>query len=114
MVSKFRDYQPIHRQQHIFARADVELPVSTMAGWVGMTGAALAPLAELMREAPLRRPVVHADETKMSILDTQKGGKTRSGYLWAYVSGEKSGPAIVCFDSQTGRGCEHPAKYLEE
>jgi transposase len=113
VVSKYRDYQPLHRQQHIFARADVELPVSTMADWVGRTGVALAPLAERLREALLRCPVVHADETKMRILDTKKGGKTRSGYLWAYVSGEKSGPAIVCFDSQTGRGCEHPAKYLE-
>lgn len=42
----------------------------------------------------------------MRILDTRKGGKMRSGYLWAYASGEKSGLAIVCFDSQTGRGHE--------
>ncbi|ELW4385303.1 IS66 family transposase [Salmonella enterica] len=113
VVSKYRDYQPLHRQQHIFARSDVELPVSTMADWVGRTGVALAPLAELLHKALLKRPVLHADETKMRILDTKKGGKTRSGYLWAYVSGEKSGPGIVCFDSQTGRGSEHPARYLE-
>jgi transposase len=113
VVSKYRDYQPLHRQQHIFARSDVELPVSTMADWVGRTGVTLAPLAELLRKALLKCPVLHADETKMRILDTKKGGKTRSGYLWAYVSGEKSGPGIVCFDSQTGRGCEHPARYLE-
>ncbi|WP_442320131.1 IS66 family transposase [Buttiauxella ferragutiae] len=113
VVSKYRDYQPLHRQQHIFARADVELPVSTMADWVGTTGVALAPLTERLRKALLTCPVVHADETKMRILDTKKGGKTRSGYLWAYTSGEKIGPAIVCFDSQTDRGCEHPAKYLE-
>lgn len=113
VVSKFRDYQPLHRQQHIFARADVELPVSTMAGWVGATGVALAPLAELLRQALLTCPVVHADETKMRILDTKKGGKIRSGYQWAYVSGEKNGPAVVCFDSQTGRSAASPETFLK-
>ncbi|EKI9930408.1 IS66 family transposase, partial [Salmonella enterica] len=110
---KYRDYQPLYRQQHIFARADVELPVSTMAGWVGAAGVALNPLAELLHRELLTRSVLHADETTMRILDTRKGGKTRSGYLWAYASGEKSGPAIVCFDSQTGRGHEHPAAWLQ-
>ena len=108
VVSKYRDYQPLYRQQHIFARADVELPVSTMAGWVGAAGVALNPLSELLHRELLTRSVVHADR----ILDTRKGGKTRSGYLWAYASGEKSGPA-VCFDSQTGRGHEHPATWLQ-
>ncbi|HHA1936398.1 IS66 family transposase [Enterobacter ludwigii] len=113
VVSKYRDYQPLYRQQHIFARADVELPVSTMAGWVGAAGVALNPLAELLHRELLARSVLHADETTMRILDTRKGGKTRSGYLWAYASGEKSGPTIVCFDSQTGRGHEHPAAWLQ-
>ncbi|EAU6351828.1 IS66 family transposase [Salmonella enterica] len=113
VVSKYRDYQPLYRQQHIFARAEVELPVSTMAGWVGAAGVALNPLSALLHRELLTRSVPHADETTMRILDTSKGGKTRSGYLWAYVSGEKSGPAIVCFDSQTGRGHEHPAAWLQ-
>ena len=113
VVSKYRDYQPRYRQQHIFARAEVELPVSMMAGWVGAAGVALNPLATLLHRELLTRSVLHADETTMRILDTRKGGTTRSGYLWAYTSGEKSGPAIVCFDSQTGRGHEHPAAWLK-
>lgn len=112
VVSKYRDYQPLYRQQHIFARAEVGLPVSTMAGWVGAAGVALNPLATLLHRELLTRSVLHADETTLRILDTRKGGKTRSGYLWAYASGGKSGPAIVCFDSQTGRGHEHPAAWL--
>lgn len=70
VVSKYRDYQPLYRQQHIFARADVELPVSTMAGWVGAAGVALNPLAELLHRELLTRSVLHADETTMRILDT--------------------------------------------
>ena len=50
-------------------------------------GAVLSPLAELLHTKLLTCGVVHADETGMRILDTKKCGKSRSGYLWAYVSG---------------------------
>ena len=98
VVSKYRDrdYQPLY-QQHIFARADIELPISTMAGWVGAAGAALAPLAALLHQTLLTRSVIHADETTLQILDTRKGGAAKRGYLWSYVSGEKTGDAVACF-----------------
>jgi transposase len=112
VISKYRDYQPLYRQRHIFAREGVEFPVSTLAGWVGAAGAALAPLAVLLREALLKSRVLHADETPLLILDAKQGGAARKGYLWAYVSGEKSGPSIVCFDSQPGRAAKYPQTYL--
>ncbi|EOK4716430.1 transposase, partial [Shigella flexneri] len=74
-------------QQHIFSRMGVELPVSTMADMVGVAGAALAPLAKLLRHELLTRDVIHADETSLRLLDTRKGGKSCSGWLCAYVSG---------------------------
>lgn len=112
VISKYRDYQPLYRQHHIFARSGVELPVSTLAGWVGAAGVALEPLAVLMRQELLKRTVLHADETPLLILDAKQGGKARKGYLWSYVSGEKTGPAIVCFDSQPGRAAKYPEAYL--
>ncbi|VFS46111.1 Transposase and inactivated derivatives [Budvicia aquatica] len=112
VASKYRDYQPLYRQSHIFARDGVEIPVSTLAGWVGAAGVALAPLAELLRLDLLKRTVVHADETPLLILDAKQGGKACKGYLWAYVSGEKTGSGIVCFDSQPGRAAKYPEAYL--
>lgn len=112
VISKYRDYQPLYRQNHIFARSGVEIPVSTQAGWIGTAGVALEPLAALMRLELLKRTVLHADETPLLILDAKQGGKARKGYLWAYVSGEKTGPAIVCFDSQPGRAAHYPQAYL--
>ncbi|WP_150387298.1 IS66 family transposase, partial [Escherichia coli] len=104
---------PLYRQQHIFSRMGVELPVSTMADMVGVAGAALAPLAKLLRHELLTRDVIHADETSLKLLDTRKGGKSCSGWLWAYVSGERSGPPVVCFDSQTGRALRYPEAWLQ-
>ncbi|EIE5051878.1 IS66 family transposase, partial [Salmonella enterica subsp. enterica serovar Java] len=87
--------------------------VSSMADMVGAAGAALSPLAALLHRELLSRPVVHADETTLKILDTKKGGKSCSGYLWAYVSGERSGSQIVCFDCRPGRGHQYPENWLQ-
>lgn len=114
VVSKYRDYLPLYRQQHIFARADVDLSVSTMAGWVGAVSVALTPLADRLYRELLTRSVVHADETTMRILDTRKGGTSRQGYLWSYVSGEYTGNPIAVFECHAGRGARYPLAFLSE
>ncbi|EHJ2960104.1 TPA: transposase, partial [Escherichia coli] len=58
VISKYTDHLPLYRQQHIFSRMGVELPVSTMADMVGVAGAALAPLAKLLRHELLTRDVI--------------------------------------------------------
>lgn len=75
-------------------------------------GAALAPLADALHQMLLTSDVLHADETPLQILDTKKGGKSSQGYLWAYVSGERGGVPVVCFDSQPGLGHEYPENWL--
>lgn len=61
----------------------------------------------------LAHDVRHADETALQLRDTKKVGKSRAGYLWCYVSGERSGPPVLCFDSQPGRSSIYPAEYLK-
>ncbi|STH88182.1 ISSfl3 OrfC [Escherichia coli] len=113
IINKYSDHLPLYRQQQIFARSDVGLPVSSMADMVGASGATLSPLAALLHRELISRQVVHADETTLKILNTKKGGKSCSCYLWAYVSGERTGPSVVCFDCRTGRSHEYPENWLQ-
>ncbi len=113
IINKYGEHLSLYRQQQVFARSDVGLPVSSMADMVGAAGAALSPLAALLHRELISRPVVHADETTLNILNTKKGGKSCSGYLWAYVSGERTGPSVVCFDCRTGRSHEYPENWLQ-
>ncbi|ECI4527881.1 IS66 family transposase [Salmonella enterica subsp. diarizonae] len=113
VIGKHTDHMPLYRQQPVLARSDIHLPISTMADMVGRAGTALAPLAEALHRILLTRCVVHADETPLQLLDTRKNGKSSAGYLWCYVSGEQSGPPVVCFDSQPGRGSKYPTEYLK-
>ena len=113
-ISKYVDHLPLYRLEQIAARQEVVLSRSTLAEWVGRTGVALQPLADRLVELLHKRPVIHADETPVAQLDPGKG-KTKKAYLWAYRSCDLgTGPPIVVFDYQTGRGGNHVKTFLGE
>jgi transposase len=43
IVAKYQDHLPLHRQEGIYARMGVEIPRSTMAGWLGQLEVGVAP-----------------------------------------------------------------------
>lgn len=77
VISMYCDHTPLYRQNTIFARKDIDLPVSSLSDMVGVAGATLSPLAELIHRELLTRDVIHADETGRPVLDTKKGSKSR-------------------------------------
>ena len=113
MISKFADHLPLYRLEQIAGRQNVPLSRSTLAEWVGRTGAALQPLVDRLRELLLNRAALHADETPVAQLDPG-AGKTKKAYLWSYRSNDlDEGPPIVVFDYQTGRSGSHAAAFLD-
>ena len=113
MISKFADHLPLYRLEQIAARQNVPLSRSTLADWVGRTGAALQPLVDRLMELLLKRAVLHADETPVAQLDPG-AGKTKKAYLWGYRSNDlDEGSPIVVFDYQTGRSGSHAAAFLD-
>lgn len=111
VTAKVLDHLPLQRQQKIYAREGVQLPVSTLADWFGQTAVVLSPLAAALRRDLLRQPVLQADETPLQILDTRKG-KAKKGWLWAYVSAAGSARDIVVYDCRPGRGGEYARSML--
>ncbi|HHL9234031.1 TPA: IS66 family transposase [Escherichia coli] len=111
VIAKVLDHLPLQRQQKIYAREGIQLPVSTLADWFGQTAAVLSPLAAALKRDLLTQPVLQADETPLQILDTQKG-KAKKGYLWAYVSAAGSARDIVVYDCRPGRGGEYARAML--
>jgi transposase len=110
-VSRFVDHIPYYRQEQINARSGVHTPRSTLAGWSGHTGAQLVPLYEAHRDFVLSAPVLHADETPVSLLDPG-AGKTKKAYMWAYARGVFDPEPGVVFDFCPGRGGKYPSKFL--
>ena len=60
LVSKDADHQPLYRQSEIYAREGVALERSTLADWVGRSGAILEPLVNLLREGVMAAARLHA------------------------------------------------------
>lgn len=111
LVAKYADHLPLYRQSGIFGRAGLAIPDSTLAQWVGRCGVQLQPLVDALREALLKEPVLHADETPVAMLKPGHG-KTHRAYLWSYCSTGMSAMKAVVFDFAQTRGGEHARVFL--
>lgn len=111
VVAKYNDHLPLYRQEHIFGRAGVEIPRSTLAQWVGICGVRLQPLVDALKGEILKHSVLHADETPVAMLKPGTG-KTHRAYLWAYAPGAFEDLRAVIYDFCETRAGEHARDFL--
>jgi transposase len=114
LVAKYQDHLPLHRQEHIFARAGLAIPRSTLADWVGRCGVALQPLVTALADVLRSRGVLHADETPVAMLKPvgARDGKTHRAYLWSYCTTPFDDVRAVVFDFAETRGGQHVRAFL--
>ncbi|TIQ52205.1 MAG: IS66 family transposase, partial [Mesorhizobium sp.] len=75
---------PLYRQSQIFARNGVDLPRSTLAGWVGGACWWLEALHERLAKNVFASNHLFADDTPVPVLDPGRG-RTKTGRLWVYA-----------------------------
>ena len=107
ITSKFADYLPLYRLEHIFSRNGLEIDRSTMSLWAGDVADLVKPLYKLMVQRVLSSHVVHTDDTPMPM---QAPGKTRAARMWVYA-GDQAHPYNV-FDFTLSRARDGPAQFL--
>jgi transposase len=117
LISKYCDHLPLYRQAGIYAREGVELPRSTMAGWVGRAAFELRPLVAAIGAHVLVADKIHGDDTPVSVL-APGTGKTKTGRLWAYVRDDRpfagTAPPAVLYGYSPNRKGEHPRRHLQD
>ena len=87
VTSKSADHSPLYRQQQIYRRVGLEIPRSTMCGWVSYTASVLSPIVEAMKASVLASCKGYTDDTPITVLDpTVKPMGSCNGYLWVYLS----------------------------
>lgn len=109
IVSKYVDHLPLDRQIKMFSRLGLTLPDSSVHNWINTAGYYLEPLYERHKALVLNSGYLHADETTIRVLDSDKKGATHQGYYWAYQSHTDK---LVLFEYQRGRGKEGPREML--
>ena len=113
LVAKYADHLPLYRQEGIFERAGLALARSTLAQWVGACGVQLQPLVDALKQELLAQPVLHADETPVSMLKPGHG-KTHRAYLWSYCSTAWHATRAVVFDFTDSRAGAHAGQFLAQ
>lgn len=111
LIAKYCDHLPLYRQEKIFGRAGVEISRSTLAEWVGKCGAQLQPLADRLQALLLEQPILHGDETPISMLAPGQK-KTHKAYVWAYASPKDADLKAVVYDFSESRAGKHARAFL--
>ena len=111
LVAKYQDHLPLYRQEHIFGRAGLAIPRSTLATWVGQCGVQLQPLVDALKQVMLKSSVLHADETPVAMLKPGNG-KTHRAYIWTYCTTGYDALKAVVFDFAEGRGGQYARGFL--
>jgi transposase len=110
-IDKYVDHLPLNRQLQRFSRAGVNLPISTITGWVSGVCELIKPVWEALLFLVLNSGYIHIDETTIKVLDKNKKGKTHLGYFWVYTD---SVNGLTYFDYQPGRAREGPEEILKD
>jgi transposase len=115
IVSKYADGLPLYRQSEIYARQEIDLDRSTMAGWVGCMAALLDPLVAAVGKHVCAGEVLHADDTTVKVLAPGQG-RTKTGRLWAVVRDERAfggeAPPAAFYRYSENRCAEHAQALL--
>jgi transposase len=109
VVSKYVDHLPLHRLAGIFARERLDLPRSTLCGWVADVATALTPIGEHLRHEVVAADYLQTDDTTITVLD-DRGGSFK-GRVWTYLD-----PLThqVVFDATTTHERDGPAAFLAQ
>jgi len=111
IVDKFVYHLPFYRQAQRYEKLGMNIPFSTLNGWLPAACNLLEPLYLALKFEVLKSTYLQGDETPIPVLDKQKKGKTHQGYHWVYYSPEEK---LVLFDYQKGRNKEGPKQLLEK
>jgi transposase len=107
VVSKYVDHLPLHRIEGIFARERIDLPRSTLCGWVADVATALTPIGEQLRLEITAADYLQTDDTSITVLD-ERGGSFK-GRLWTYL--DPLTPQVV-FDATPTHEGDGPKAFL--
>ena len=113
MTQKYVMYAPLYRQEKDWERQGVYLSRQTMANWVIRCSKDwLQPLYDRMHGILLGSKVLHADETRVQVLNEPGKKATTESYMWLYRTSGDTDRHIILFEYQPSRSSDHPKRFL--
>jgi transposase len=108
VVSKYGDHLPLYRQEQIYERQGIELPRSTLCGWVASVAELVSPVVDEMKRGLLQGKLLQSDDTRVMVQLEERPRRVEQAYLWAYCVpwGE------VVYDFTLSRSRDGPNEFL--
>ena len=110
LVSRFCDHLPYYRLEQIAARQGVALERQKLGHWAEHAAHLLLTVHAQLRETILNSGYIQVDETPVRVMDPDREGSTRQGWLWAYHAPTAQ---TLYFDFNLSRGRESPEGFFE-
>jgi transposase len=106
VVAKYVDHLPLHRLEGIFAREGVDLPRSTLCGWVADMATALTPIGDQLRREIVAADYLQTDDTSITVLEERGGvSKDASGPIWIPSRSRSSSTRRARMSAMARRRC---------
>jgi transposase len=110
IISKYCDHLPLYRQEAMWGRMEVDMPRSSLCGWILKTAELCEPLIKLLQKNITSHDYVQADETTVQVLNEIGRDNQTKSYMWVYRGGGDK-PNIV-YEYQETRGGYHAQRFL--
>jgi transposase len=103
-------HSPYHRQEQAFARHGIDIPRSTMCGWMGALAAIFRRIYEGMKAELLKSEIIATDDTPVKVQDRTKKSNIKRGHEWIFM-GDSAHP-VNLFHYTQGRSRAGPRKFI--
>ncbi len=110
IVAKYCDHLPLYRQEQIWNRHDIDLPRSSLCGWILKTAELCSPLVVLLKKNIIRYDYTQADETTIQVLNEADRENSKKSYMWCYRGGKDL--LTIVYEYQETRGGYHAENFL--
>jgi transposase len=111
IIAKYCDHLPLYRQESIWNRLEIDMPRSSLCGWVLKAAELCEPLVRLLQKNILAYDYTQADETTVQVLDEIGRDNTTKSYMWCYRGGGEK--VSIVYEYQPTRGGYHAAQFLQ-
>ncbi|MFA9378188.1 MAG: IS66 family transposase [Lachnotalea sp.] len=113
MYQKYVNAMPLYRQEHDWSNLGLNLKRQTMSNWIMSASRDwLTPIIELLHRKLLEETYLHADETRIQVMNENNRKNTTDSYMWVYGTYNDSKTPIRLFEYQPTRSGKHPKDFL--
>lgn len=113
IVQKYVNAVPLYRQESAWQQAGLSLKRQTMSSWLlRVSEEYFIPLVNRLKEKLLEEQYLHADETRLEVLNEPSRKNTTNSFMWLYSTKEDACTPIRVFDYTETRNGDHAKRFL--